>query len=95
MDLLKAQLERRKRQSEDQRMQYTKTIQQLREQLFQKSRLGYPYTIDLGGEQWGAGEGDEMLDEEGLRKKIAAELMEQLSSKFADDRKKLESQMAV
>ena len=97
MDIMRGQLLRREAMLDEQRALFHKELLRQRERLMQASRLGAAYVPDEGNvfsdEAWagaGANAGDSAApDEASLRKKIAAKLMEQLSAKFAEDRKKL------
>lgn len=80
---------------------FQKELLRLREQIFQKNRLGEAYKPDdseiFTEEGWleSIVGKDEGMDEATMRKKITQEIMDQLSAKFAEDRKKLEAQMKV
>ncbi|KAK2952364.1 hypothetical protein BLNAU_12626 [Blattamonas nauphoetae] len=100
-DMLKGQLDRRDRLLAEQRGMFYKELLNLREQMFQKKRLGQPYVPENGTlfnpDQWL----DSMLnkgsdeDDAEKEKKMTQKIMDKLGAKFADERKKLESQMKI
>ncbi|KAH7826264.1 uncharacterized protein MONOS_5345 [Monocercomonoides exilis] len=101
MDILKGQLERREKMLAEQRALFYKQLLNLREQIFQKNRLGDPYQPDgtdlFNPDAWLdalLGKEGGLTDEE-EKKRQTQLLMDKLGAKFAEDRKKLENQMKL
>ncbi|KAA6372323.1 MAG: hypothetical protein EZS28_032151, partial [Streblomastix strix] len=98
-DFLKGQLERREKMLAIQRQLFLKELQVLKEQLFQKARIGEPYVAEkfdnFNPEEWLdklLGKGG--MDEDSMKKKIE-EMMQKLTARFSEERKKLESQIKI
>ena len=97
LDLMRGQINRRDARILELRTEFLKEIVHLKEQLFAKSRFGDAYLPEDFGLPSVLKEdaGDELSDEERIPKKTFDELVEKMSQKFAEERKKIESQLRV
>ncbi|KAK2960882.1 hypothetical protein BLNAU_4279 [Blattamonas nauphoetae] len=96
-DVLKDQLNRRNMQLAEQRALYNKELINLREQLFQKERLGKPYqpeNMELLNDEFSLGGNDGDMSGDDMKKKMEA-VMAKMQQKFNDEKKKLESQLKI
>ncbi|KAH7826272.1 uncharacterized protein MONOS_5353 [Monocercomonoides exilis] len=100
MDILKGQLERREKLLGEQRAMFYKQLLIMKEQLYQKSRIGEAYQADptdvFQPEAWidGINQTNEIESEEMQKKKIK-EMQDKMMAKWNDEKKKLEAQIKL